>query len=232
MENDDTKPVASPEEPSQPESKTEQPPAGSADDGSASSGSAAATAAGVTVPTSSLGRAIAELQEAQRAGHDRLLRLAADFENFKKRSRKEQNDAVRRAEDKVISDFLPVVDNLERALSHAEPGSSLADGVSMVQKQFLAVLERFGIKPFDSVGQLFDPEHHEAIQQIASPQPPGIICMEAQRGYLRGEKLIRPALVVVSLGPVSPAAKDGAQQSGTESGGGDGGAEAADSGDK
>jgi len=175
-------------------------------DGPTASGEAAAAG---TVPTSLLGRAVADLQESLRANHDRMLRLAADHENYKKRSRKEASDAVRQAEEKTVEAFLPVVDNLERALAHAEAGGGLVEGVGMVHKQFLSVLDRFGIKPLESVGQPFDPEHHEAIQQAASPLPPGTVCLEAQRGYVRGERLVRPALVVVSLGPVSaPAGVD------------------------
>src|SRR5690606_20153456 len=120
---------------------------------------AAAASAGIEVPTTILGQAIAELQQAQPAEHHRLLRLAAEYENYKKRSRKEQTEAVRRAEEKTIQELLPVIDNLERALSHAEAPeagakpSGLLEGVGMVHKQFLSALDRFGIKPFDSVGQ-------------------------------------------------------------------------------
>jgi molecular chaperone GrpE len=179
---------------------------------------AAPASAAPPPPTSLLGKAIAELRESQRSLHDRMLRIAADFDNFKKRSRKEQLDAVRRSEDKVVLGMLPVLDNLERGLAHAEgsnppaaasstrgPGSAsdggLAEGVRMVHKQFLAALEQIGVKPFSALGCPFDPERHEAIQQANSEQPPGTVCQELQRGYLRGERLLRPALVVVSLGP-------------------------------
>jgi molecular chaperone GrpE len=179
--------------------------------GAPTSGEAAAPA-GVAVPTSLLGRAVTDLQEALRTSHDRMLRLAADHENYKKRSRKEANDAVRQAEEKTVEAFLPVMDNLERALAHAEAGGGLVEGVGMVHKQFLSVLERLGIKPIESMGQPFDPERHEAIQQAPSPLPPGTVCQEAQRGYLRGDRLVRPAMVVVSLGPVSAPAAEGDEQ--------------------
>ena len=100
----------------------------------------------------------------------------------------------------------------------------------MVHKQFLGCSSVSGSNPSIRWAQPFDPERHEAIQQTASPQPPGTVCQEAQRGYLRGDQLVRPAMVVVSLGPVSPAAKDVPQQSGTGDGGG--GAETADNGEQ
>jgi molecular chaperone GrpE len=168
-------------------------------------------------PVSMLAKAIAELQEGNRGTRDRMLRIAADFENFKKRSRREQQDAVRRAEDKLVIEFLPVLDNLERALQHAESEASpLAEGVRMVQKQFLTLLEKSEIKPFESLGLAFDPERHEAIQQTHSDAPAGTIAQQLQRGYLRGERLVRPALVMVSLGP--PKSKDEPAGTKTEDG--------------
>jgi molecular chaperone GrpE len=153
------------------------------------------------VATSVLSEAIAALQEAQKNTHERLLRTAAEFENFKKRSRKESVEGARRAEDKVVLEFLPVLDNLTRALTHAEPSQEgLLEGVRMVQRQFVAALERFEIKPFASQGQPFNPERHEAIQQVCSETPAGVICQELQVGYCRGERLLRPALVIVSIG--------------------------------
>ncbi len=165
-------------------------------------------------PVSKLAQAIVELQASSRDQRDRMLRVAADFDNFKKRSRKEQQDALRRAEEKLVLEFLPVLDNLERALSHVEgDAGGLAEGVRMVQKQFLAVLEKLEIRPFDSVGQAFDPERHEALQQVHAEAPAGTIAQQLQRGYVRGEKLVRPALVVVSLGP-APATPAAAPESG------------------
>jgi len=163
----------------------------------------------VKPPVSALAGAIIALQEAQKSSHDRLLRVAADFENYKTRSRRDLGESVRRAEERVVLEFLPVMDNLERALDHAgTEAGPLRDGVAMIHKQFLAVLEKHEIKPFVSVGEPFDPERHEAIQQAPSEFGLGIVCHEAQRGYLRGDRLVRPAMVVVSLGPATaPAPK-------------------------
>lgn len=163
-------------------------------------------------PTSELSAAITALQQEKQQTWDRLLRTAAEFENYKKRSRRDLGDAKQRAEDRVVLDFLPVIDNLERALAHVgdqEADGGLVDGVKMVHKQFLATLERFDIRPFDSVDQLFDPEQHEAIQQLASDKAPNTVIHELQRGYRRGDRLVRPALVVVSSGQAEQPAEGG-----------------------
>ncbi len=167
-------------------------------------GAEAAAPAPARGPVSLLASAISELQTAQRTQQDRLLRLAADFENYRKRSRRDLSDAARRAEEKVVLEFLPVLDNLERALTHADPEiGGLVEGVQMVQKQFLATLEKYDIRPFDSVGLPFNPERHEAIQQVNTDAPAGTVCAELRRGYLRGDRLVRPATVAVSLGPAA-----------------------------
>jgi len=154
------------------------------------------------VPTSPLTLAITTLQQQKQETWDRLLRTAAEFDNYKKRSKRDVVDSTRRAEDRVVLDFLPIIDNLERALAHALEEDGLVDGVKMVHKQFLTTLEKYDIHPFDSVGQTFDPERHEAIQQMPSDQAAGDICNELQRGYIRGDRLVRPAMVVVSSGPL------------------------------
>ncbi|MCC6746402.1 MAG: nucleotide exchange factor GrpE [Deltaproteobacteria bacterium] len=165
---------------------------------------------GAPATESALAKRAAELEEEQKRTHDRLLRTAADFENFKRRSRTELTDSVRRAEDKVVCDFLPVLDNIERALAHVEVEAtdpavkSLVDGMRMVHKQFVGLLGRYGIQAVEALATPFDPEKHEAIQQQASDEPKGTVLRELQRGYSREGKLVRPAMVVVSQGPVSP----------------------------
>lgn len=156
------------------------------------------------VYTSALSGAIAALQSASAHNRDRLLRTAADFENYKKRSKREATAGAKRAEDRVVLDFLPVIDNLERALTHSgSSAEALLDGVKMVHKQFLTMLEKYEIKPFDSVGEPFSPELHEAVQQMPSEEPAATVCQEIQRGYLRGDRLVRPAMVIVSTGPAA-----------------------------
>ncbi|WP_129344106.1 nucleotide exchange factor GrpE [Sorangium cellulosum] len=136
---------------------------------------------------------------------EQLLRTAADFDNFRKRSRREVDEAQRRGRETILKDLLPVFDNLERAATHAESApdaKSVADGVRIVLKQFLDTLERMGIKRIPAVGKPFDPSVHEAIQQIESTEhPAGVVIAEVQPGYILGDYLIRASMVVVSKGP-------------------------------
>lgn len=161
-----------------------------------------------TPPTSPLSEAVNELVEDNARLKDRLLRTAAEFENYKKRARRDMTERVKMAEERVVLDFLNVADNLERALSSADEAEGesrgpLRDGVDMVYKQLLGTLERYNIKPFESVGDAFNPERHEAIQQMISDEPVGAVIFEMRKGYLRGDKLVRAAMVVVSKGPAT-----------------------------
>lgn len=136
---------------------------------------------------------------------DQLLRTAADFDNFRKRSRRETADAERKGRDDILRDLLPVFDNLERAAGHMEKATdvqSVAEGIHMVLKQFADTLGKMGVERVPTVGQAFDPAVHEAIQQLESAEhPPGTVAHEVQAGYRTGERLIRPAMVVVAKGP-------------------------------
>lgn len=136
---------------------------------------------------------------------DQLLRTAADFDNFRKRHRRELEEADRRGREETLKDLLPVFDNLERAVAHAESASdvaSLAEGILMVMRQFTDTLSRMNIQRVEAAGKSFDPMVHEAIQQLeTSEHPPGTITAEVQAGYLLGDHLIRPAMVVVAKAP-------------------------------
>lgn len=134
---------------------------------------------------------------------DQLVRMAADFDNFRKRSRKELEEARRFGIEILLRDVLPVIDNLQRALeaSGAED-SALSSGVKMVHKQFEQVLAKHGVESFTSVGSSFDPELHEALsQQPTNDQPAGTIVHEMERGYRIHERLLRPAKVAVAMPP-------------------------------
>ena len=139
---------------------------------------------------------------------DRMLRVAADFENWKKRARKEQTDAVASARESVLRDILEVVDNLERAAGAQDngvvDGAAVMKGVSLVLRLFQQKLERYEVKPFEVAGQPFDPRVHEAVSRVESAEvPAGAVAAELQKGYRVGERLLRPALVSVSTGPKS-----------------------------
>jgi molecular chaperone GrpE len=137
--------------------------------------------------------------------YQKYIRLAADFENYKKRLAKEKADVVAYGNEELIKALLNVIDNLERALDHAdaeEDPKPLIEGVKLVHKQFLSCLEKFGVQFVDaSPGQEFDPRLHQAIERVESPDfTPGLIISEMLRGYTLKDRLLRPALVVVSKG--------------------------------
>lgn len=137
--------------------------------------------------------------------HDRLLRLAADFENYKKRAAKEKEEWTKFANEDLIRAILPFIDNLERAISHAEKVSDtgvLIEGVRLTIQQLLQTLSRFGLSTFESVGKPFDPTVHEAMLVVETDQrEPNQVVEEFQKGYLLNDRLLRPATVSVSKAP-------------------------------
>jgi molecular chaperone GrpE len=144
---------------------------------------------------------IAGLEKEKKDNWDRYLRAAADLENLRKRQRREIEDAKLESKSKVLKEMLPVVDNLERAIEHAtaQAGTNpIVEGVQLVLRQFLTAFERLDVTPIEAAGQPFDPNLHEAISQMDSDQPPGTVVQVLQRGYRSGERLLRPALVVVA----------------------------------
>ncbi len=169
---------------------------------------------------------VESLQEQVAATKDKWLRALADLENFKKRSKKELDDQSLRTAQSLLPAFLPVMDNLERALEVAEPtaaGASdenaenvrnLVQGIQMVRKEFLSALGRNGIEPIDSVGKAFDPAMHDALQQFDSPDyPPGVVIQEFEKGYQMKDRLLRPARVIVAgAGSTGTAPPDTAEQ--------------------
>jgi molecular chaperone GrpE len=131
-----------------------------------------------------------------------LLRTAADYDNFRKRTRRELEDARRNGREDLLRAILPVFDNLERAIQSALRSTdvkAVAEGLSMVQRQFVDALGREGIARVSTVGHPFDPSVHEAIQQVSTDEhAPGTVIAEVQPGYLQGDRLMRAAMVVVA----------------------------------
>jgi len=155
-----------------------------------------------------------EAAEAEKAKlKDQLLRTAADFDNFRKRSRKDVELAERKGKESVLREILPVIDNLERAVaasSEAVDVQAVRDGVNMVLKSFEESASRLGIERVQSVGERFDPNLHDAFQQIETDEhPPGTVVQEYQPGYKMGDKLLRPAMVVVARKPPEPKPEEG-----------------------
>jgi molecular chaperone GrpE len=132
---------------------------------------------------------------------DKWLRLRAEFENYKKRMQKEKADLMKFGNESLLRSILPILDNLERAIDHGKDlkeNTSLLEGVELTLKQFLSTLERFGVKPVPAMGEVFDPEKHEAISYQESDQEPHRVISEVLKGYLFHERLLRPAKVIVS----------------------------------
>jgi molecular chaperone GrpE len=145
---------------------------------------------------------VAEAEQKIAALKDQLLRTAADFDNYRKRTRREVEDALGAGKESMLKDLLPVFDNLERAVSHVDAAADLksfASGVQMVLKQFADTLKRVGIERVSTQGAAFDPSVHEAIQQLETDEfAPGVVAAEVQGGYRYAGRLVRPALVVVA----------------------------------
>lgn len=138
--------------------------------------------------------------------HEKMLRAVADLENFKKRAQKEREEVQKFGNERLLKDFLPVMDNLERALANVTDLESLKTGVTMIRKLFDDTLGKHGIRPFSAVGRPFDPSRHEAMGQAESAElPPNSVHTEVLRGYTLNDRLVRPALVVVSRAPSQPA---------------------------
>ena len=132
---------------------------------------------------------------------DRYLRTLADFENFRKRNEREKADFFKHALGQVLKDILPVLDNFDRALEHAEEGDEFHKGVLLIYKQLFDVLEKHGLKPIDETGVHFDPNIHEAvIREEDESVPSHTVVTVLQKGYFLHDRLLRPALVKVAVG--------------------------------
>jgi len=144
-----------------------------------------------------LGAARAEASESQ----DKMLRMAAELENFKKRTAREKETSLRYAEENLLKELLPSLDNLEMAIQQGQAddsGTALLEGVEMTLKGLQGCLEKFGLTPIESVGQVFDPNFHEAIGMEASEEmEANTVLKEFQKGYLYKERLLRAAKVIV-----------------------------------
>ena len=138
---------------------------------------------------------------------DRYMRTLADFENFRKRSDREKQDYFRFALADVFRELLPVLDNLDRALEHAEAEDEFHRGVALIYKQMFEVLQRYGLRIVDESGVHFDPNIHEAVMSEQDPSLPGHTVVQIlQKGYFLNDRLLRPALVRVAVGgPEEPA---------------------------
>jgi molecular chaperone GrpE len=158
-----------------------------------------------TAELANLRQQLAAKEQEAKENYDRYVRQIAETENFKKRNARERDDAIRYANEMLLKDLLPIIDNLERAIAHAasgENGKPLVEGVEMVLKGFLDVLSKFGVSQIVAVGQPFDPSKHEAIAQVVSDShDPNVVIEELHRGYMFRDRLLRAALVSVAKAP-------------------------------
>jgi molecular chaperone GrpE len=137
---------------------------------------------------------------------DRYTRLMADFDNFRKRQVREREEWIKRSNEELLADLLPIIDHLELALGKAPDTSDpVVAGVKLVYEQFLALLDRYGVTPIDTKNQPFNPDWHEALSQMTSATVPanGIID-QFRRGWCLAGRLLRPAQVIVSSGAPDP----------------------------
>lgn len=149
-----------------------------------------------------LKKRLEEKEKEAQDNYDRLLRIAAELENYKKRAAKEKEEYIKYAHEDLLKAILPFVDNLERAVNHAEKvvdSGVLVEGVRLTLQQLLNTLTKFGLSTFDSVGQPFDPTRHEAMLVVETDQyEPNHVVEEFQKGYFLHDRLLRPAMVSVS----------------------------------
>jgi len=152
-------------------------------------------------------RAAAEAQ-------DRYLRALADFDNFRRRVAREREEWRRLAQEELLREILPVLDNFDRALA-AEPApgadGGFRAGVELIHRDFLKALERIGVRPYGAVGEPFDPQRHEAVGRVERADVADqTVVHETQRGYLFHERVLRPARVVVAVEPLPPDVREAA----------------------
>ena len=138
---------------------------------------------------------------------EQYLRTLAEMENLRKRTQRDKEELAKYANENILREILPVIDNLERAVEHAEQaenGDGLFEGVQMTLTQFGQLLSKFGVEPVDAVGQPFDPAYHQAMGQMESEEHPvNTVVQQMQKGYQLNKRLLRPAFVMLAKVPIA-----------------------------
>ena len=160
----------------------------------------AAPAAAATDPTPALADEIVELRKERDSLHDRLLRQAAEFDNYRKRVDRERKDLSQTAAVDFVQELLPIVDDFERALQTDVPGAeSYRQGLEIIHRALMEMLRKRGVTPIDAVGMPFDPQIHQAVAYEEAPERrDGEVMEQFTRGYRLGDRLVRPAMVKVA----------------------------------
>ncbi len=153
----------------------------------------------------SLRNELAQALEDTKANQEQYLRTLADMDNLRKRTQRDKEELAKFANENILRDILPVIDNLERAVEHAEQAESdegLFEGVQMTLTQFGQLLSKFGVEPVDAVGQIFDPAYHQAMGLMVSDEHPiNTVVQQMQKGYQLNNRLLRPAFVMLAKAP-------------------------------
>ena len=146
-----------------------------------------------------------DLQRELRETKERFVRLNADFINFRKRQEREREEHTKYANERLLRDLLPVIDNLERAIESAKKAgeaAAITSGLELVVQEFLRAIKRSGAEPIEAVGKPFDPAIHEALQRVETDAvEPGYVAFEILRGYMLNGRVLRVSLVAVATGP-------------------------------
>lgn len=168
-------------------------------------------------PLKEMEKKVESLEKEAKETHDRLLRVSAEFENYKKRAAREMNDFRKFANENFAKAMLPVVDSMDLAIESSSNdkhvSNSMVEGVNMTLKEILKVFEQFGVKRFESIGNTFDPNLHQAVMQEETDTfPENTVSKELQKGYMISDRLLRPAMVVVSKKITEPENRENSTQ--------------------
>ena len=153
--------------------------------------------------TETLKKEIERLKNELNEKQERIMRLQADFDNFRKRTAKEKTELAATIEQAFLKDLLPLLDNLSRATDAVENGESsdvesLKKGIEMIKQETVAAMGKHGLEPIETEGKIFDPNYHQAVMRVADPEKEeGMIAAELQRGYIARGRVIRPSMVQV-----------------------------------
>lgn len=165
------------------------------------------TSDGCSSPAGSDTTNLSNVQEELLAAQDKYLRLAAEFENYKRRSQRDISESIKFANESLLKNLLPVIDNLERAIQSGKDAgmvNAVMEGVELTHKSFLETVEKLGVRQISSAGQPFDPSRHQAVAQVETDTlKPSTVVEEFQKGYFLHDRILRPAMVTVSKEPTS-----------------------------
>ncbi len=163
-----------------------------------------------------------QAQEELQIYQDKYVRLAAEFENYKKRAQRDQSDSVRYANESLLKNLLPTIDNLERAIKSGKDAGTtgpLLEGVELTHKQILETVGKLGVRQVSSAGEIFDPSIHQAVAQVESDTAEAnTVVEEFQKGYFLHDRILRPAMVTVAKGKSEQTEPTSAQDAGEEGG--------------